>query len=116
VSRDASFAALLSLSEKLFNRHCAFFRLHGIPIVAASPSAGVSAGGAGGAAAAAALLAAEPWRNTLAVGDSVDYYVERAAAWVSAWLNQAIPGGQICVAYQLLTAVPTIAWIQRGAS
>jgi hypothetical protein len=83
VSRDASFAALLSLSEKLFNRHCAFFRLHGIPIVAASPSAGVSAGGAGGAAAAAALLAAEPWRNTLAVGDSVDYYVERAEGTVT---------------------------------
>ena len=89
VVRDAAFSALLALSEKLLNRHCAFFRLHGIPIIAAST------GSSPAPAAAGAVLTAEPWRSALAAGDSVDIYVEKASAWVSGYISTAVLGGQV---------------------
>ena len=88
--REAAFSALLALSEKLLNRHCSFFRLHGIPIIAASTGSSAAV-----PATVGSLLTAEPWRSTLAAGDSVDIYVEKASAWVSGFISTAVLGGQV---------------------
>jgi hypothetical protein len=108
-SPAAHFSSLLGLCERLLNRHCQYFRLHGINTITAGP-----ASGAGGAAAPAAGEA--PWRAALLQGDSVDYFHEKSGAWLQAWVTTALANsGQLLIAFTLnaLAAAPQTCWIAR---